>query len=88
MRDVDLFVAVTSIAADPQWTDRGEDRYAAYWHATTFGELTATAEVRRAALERILPARRSPVAAASTAATWWSAANCAPTRSTSARPIS
>ncbi|NVI89918.1 DUF4132 domain-containing protein [Actinomadura sp. BRA 177] len=55
MRDVDLFVAVTSIAADPQWTDRGEDRYAAYWHATTFGELTATAEVRRAALERILP---------------------------------
>jgi len=55
MRDVDLFVGVTSIAADPEWADRGEDRYAAYWRTTTFGELTANAEVRRAALERILP---------------------------------
>lgn len=55
MRDVDLFVGVTSIAADPEWADRGEDRYAAYWRTTTFGELTANAEVRREALERILP---------------------------------
>ncbi|MFI1096785.1 DUF4132 domain-containing protein [Streptomyces sp. NPDC020917] len=55
MRDVDLFVGVTSIAADPDWADRGEDRYTAYWHRTTFGELTEGAQVRRAALERILP---------------------------------
>ncbi|MEO3825124.1 DUF4132 domain-containing protein [Actinomadura sp. B10D3] len=55
MRDVDLFVAVTSIAADPEWADRGEDLYTAYWRETTFGALTASAEVRRAALERILP---------------------------------
>jgi hypothetical protein len=55
MRDVDLFVGVTSIAADPEWADRGEDRYTAYWRETTFGALTANAEVRRAALERILP---------------------------------
>ncbi|MFF0083434.1 DUF4132 domain-containing protein [Streptomyces canus] len=55
MRDVDLFVGVTSIAADPDWTDRGEDRHAAYWRTTTFGALTASAEVRREALERILP---------------------------------
>ncbi|MFI0372489.1 DUF4132 domain-containing protein [Actinomadura sp. 1N219] len=55
MRDVDLFVGVTSIAADADWADRGEDRFAAYWRAATFGELTASAEVRRAALERILP---------------------------------
>ncbi|MCP9965608.1 DUF4132 domain-containing protein [Actinomadura madurae] len=55
MRDVDLFVAVTSIAADPEWADRGEDRYTAYWRETTFGALTASAEVRRAALERVLP---------------------------------
>jgi len=55
MRDVDLFVGVTSIAADPEWTDRGEDRYAAYRRTATFGELTASAEVRREALERILP---------------------------------
>ncbi|HEU5025287.1 MAG TPA: DUF4132 domain-containing protein [Spirillospora sp.] len=58
MRDADLFVGVTSIAADPGWADRGEDRYAAYWRAATFGELTASAEVRRAALERILPRTR------------------------------
>ncbi|TDB83908.1 DUF4132 domain-containing protein [Actinomadura sp. KC216] len=58
MRDVDLFVGVTSIAADAEWTDRGADRFAEYWRATTFGELTASAEVRRAALERILPRTR------------------------------
>ncbi|WP_199546273.1 DUF4132 domain-containing protein [Streptomyces sp. N35] len=55
MRDVDLFVGVTSIAADPQWTDRGEDRYTDYWRTATFGALTATAEIRREALERIVP---------------------------------
>ncbi|MER6978710.1 DUF4132 domain-containing protein, partial [Streptomyces carpinensis] len=55
MRDVDLFVGVTSIAADPDWTDRGEQRYAGYWRTATFGELTASAEVRREALARILP---------------------------------
>ncbi|UXY29914.1 DUF4132 domain-containing protein [Streptomyces sp. HUAS TT20] len=55
MRDLDLFVGVTSIAADPDWTDRGEDRYTAYWRTATFGALTASAEVRREALERILP---------------------------------
>ncbi|MEV7285007.1 DUF4132 domain-containing protein [Streptomyces sp. NPDC093252] len=58
MRDVDLFVAVTSIAADPDWTDRGEDRHTAYRRAAGFGELTATAEVRREALARILPKLR------------------------------
>lgn len=55
MRDVDLFVGVTSIAADPDWTDRGEDRHAAYWRTATFGELTTSAQIRRDALERILP---------------------------------
>ncbi|MES9541983.1 DUF4132 domain-containing protein [Actinomadura sp. NPDC000600] len=58
MRDVDLFVGVTSIAADPDWADRGEDRHAAYRRAAAFGALTASAEVRRAALERILPRTR------------------------------
>ncbi|MCX4794897.1 DUF4132 domain-containing protein [Streptomyces sp. NBC_01242] len=55
MRDVDLFVGVTSIAVDPDWADRGEDRYAVYWRTATFGALTASAEIRREALERILP---------------------------------
>ncbi|MFI0349035.1 DUF4132 domain-containing protein [Actinomadura sp. 9N407] len=54
MRDVDLFVGVTSIATDPEWTDRGEDRHGDYWRRASFGDLTATAEVRRDALVRIL----------------------------------
>ncbi|MEV0236358.1 DUF4132 domain-containing protein [Nonomuraea sp. NPDC050786] len=55
MRDVDLFVAVTSIAADPQWADRGHDRHLGYWQAASFGELPPSAEVRREALARLLP---------------------------------
>jgi hypothetical protein len=55
MRDVDLFIAVTSIAGDPQWVDRGEDHYTDYWRRASSGELSATAQVRRAALERLIP---------------------------------
>ncbi|RAG80882.1 hypothetical protein DN069_35850 [Streptacidiphilus pinicola] len=58
MRDVDLFVSVTSIAADPTWSDRGEDRYAAYWRSAAFADLSGTAAIRREALERILPRLR------------------------------
>ncbi|MFG1809259.1 DUF4132 domain-containing protein [Streptomyces sp. NPDC049040] len=53
MRDVDLFVGVTSIAADSDWNDRGPER--AFLERAGFGELTANAEVRREALERIVP---------------------------------
>ncbi|MGP4102097.1 DUF7737 domain-containing protein [Nonomuraea sp. KM90] len=52
MRDVDLFVAVTSIAADPQWQDRGEDEHRDYWRETSVGPLPPSAEVRRDALAR------------------------------------
>ncbi|MEU6037367.1 DUF4132 domain-containing protein [Actinomadura sp. NPDC047616] len=55
MRDVDLFVGVTSVAADPDWIDRGEDRFVDYWRRAGFGELSASAETRRDALARILP---------------------------------
>jgi hypothetical protein len=55
MRDVDLFVSVTSIALDPQWGDRGDDPHLNYWNAFSFGELTETARVRRDALERLIP---------------------------------
>lgn len=55
MRDVDLFVGIASIAADPTWVDRGEDRHLEYWQQSSFGELTESAETRRAALERLLP---------------------------------
>jgi hypothetical protein len=55
MRDVDLFVGVTSIAADPDWADHGEDRFVRYWRTVGFGELTPSAETRRDVLQRIIP---------------------------------
>jgi hypothetical protein len=55
MREVDLLVSVTSIAADPYWMDRGNDLYVDYWREASIAELMATAQVRRSALERIIP---------------------------------
>jgi hypothetical protein len=56
MRDVDLFVGVASVGADPTWVDRGEQmEWSAYWHSYAFGELTASAETRREVLERLVP---------------------------------
>ncbi|WP_150255884.1 DUF4132 domain-containing protein [Nocardiopsis deserti] len=55
MRDVDLAVGVSSIAADPQWVDRGESAHLPYWRRAAFGELTESALVRREALTRLLP---------------------------------
>ncbi len=58
MRDVDLFVSVTSIGADRNWQDGGRDRGApfyGYWTGYWDQPLTATADVRRDALARMLP---------------------------------
>jgi hypothetical protein len=56
MRDVDLFVGVSSIAADANWQDGGANRdFTAYWERTAFGDLTATAETRREVLAWMLP---------------------------------
>lgn len=56
MRDVDLFVGVASVAADPTWTDRGhERRYDEYWRQTAFGEVTESAVARREALRALMP---------------------------------
>lgn len=55
MRDVDLFIAVSSIAGDPYWADRGDDHHLDYWRGASVGELSASAQVRRAALERLIP---------------------------------
>ncbi|MGW4940200.1 DUF4132 domain-containing protein [Actinoplanes sp. NPDC004185] len=55
MRDVDLFVGVTSIAADEAWQDRGTERFRTYRESAGFGALTASAEVRRDVLARLLP---------------------------------
>ncbi len=58
MRDVDLFVGVSSIGADPHWLDGGQarmDGYQGYWWDFSFGELTVRAESRRESLARLLP---------------------------------
>ncbi|WP_152486227.1 DUF4132 domain-containing protein [Nocardiopsis lucentensis] len=55
MRDLDLAVGVTSIAADPEWD---EAAHRPYWRRTAFGALTENAEVRRAALAGLLPKLR------------------------------
>jgi hypothetical protein len=58
-RDVDLFVGVASVAADPDWAEREhEHEPAAYWRMQAFGELSATALTRRDVLARLLPRLR------------------------------
>ncbi len=61
MRDVDLFVGVSSVGADRNWRDAGQRRvgrfegFDDYW--TTFADapLGALARIRRDAIERMLP---------------------------------
>lgn len=56
MRDVDLFVSVTSVGNDPEWPGRSEKgRRNEAWHRQAFGELTMTAEARRERIEHLLP---------------------------------
>ncbi len=56
MRDVDLFVGVASVGNDPNWADGGPGgRHLDYWQRFSFGTLSATAETRKAVLERIVP---------------------------------
>ncbi|MEO7690991.1 MAG: DUF4132 domain-containing protein [Sphingomonas sp.] len=56
LRDVDLFVAVTSVANDPGWTDGGPDgRFGGYWREWAFGDLSQNAETRRALIASIAP---------------------------------
>lgn len=57
-RDVDLFVGIASIGADPRWTDRSDARHAAYWHEFSFGAVPASAAARRGTLARLLPRTR------------------------------
>jgi len=64
MRHADLFTSVASIAADPNWLDRGGDaahpsqwdRSAMdYWHRSNTAALETAGNRRRAMLERIVP---------------------------------
>ncbi|MFF3418100.1 DUF4132 domain-containing protein [Streptomyces sp. NPDC002698] len=56
LRDVDLFVGVSSVGNDPTWQDGGPGgRFQEYWASYGFGELTETAQTRRALLDRLIP---------------------------------
>ena len=56
MRDVDLFVGVASVGNDPTWSDgASEERYRDYWQGYSFGELNATAKIRKDLLQRLVP---------------------------------
>lgn len=56
LRDVDLFVSVTSIGADPDWHARTEGRrFRRYWGEVNFGELSVAGEVRRDLIAALLP---------------------------------
>ena len=56
MRDVDLFVGVTSVGNDPAWFDGGaQGAHRDYWHEYAFGDLSQSAETRREVLARVVP---------------------------------
>lgn len=54
MRDIDLFVGVTSIGNDPGWQDNNTE-HNDYWRNYSFSELSASAKVRKTALEKLIP---------------------------------
>ena len=57
MRDVDLFVGVSSVGNDPQWIDNNGDRQnnREYWFSYSFGDLTEITKTRKLILEGLLP---------------------------------
>lgn len=56
MRDVDLFVAITSIGSDPNWQSNGEAQQE-YWRNYAYGSLSETqsAEERKRILAMMIP---------------------------------
>ncbi len=56
LRDVDLFVGVASVGANPEWQDGGPDGvFRDYWQSYSFGELSGSAQSRREILRRLIP---------------------------------
>jgi len=51
MRDIDLFVSITSIGNEPDW----QDQESVYWATQSFGDLTETAHTRKDVLEKLIP---------------------------------
>ena len=58
MRDVDMFVGVTSIGNDPEWYDRGNEGSRNYWSTYTNSELTERSKTRVEILKNIIPKMR------------------------------
>jgi len=55
MRDVDLFVGVTSIGNDPEWHDRGDEGSQHYWSSYSNASLTARSKTRAEILKNLIP---------------------------------
>ena len=56
MRDVDLFVGVSSVGNDPEWRDNGGmPQYRDYWTSYSFGDLNEVAKTRKGILEGLVP---------------------------------
>ena len=55
MRDVDLFVGLSSVGSDPEWANDPRRPFQDYWLECSRADLTAVAETRRAVLERVVP---------------------------------
>ncbi|MEM6723925.1 MAG: DUF4132 domain-containing protein [Bacteroidota bacterium] len=55
LRDIDLFVGVSSVGNDPTWQDAGPEGHRTYWQRYSFGELAESAETRKAVLEKLVP---------------------------------
>lgn len=55
MRDVDLFVGVSSIGNDTAWADGGEGAHTIYWREYSFGDLSESSKIRGEVLQRLIP---------------------------------
>ena len=55
MRDVDLFVGVTSIGNDAAWQDGGDNFQNTYWRDYSFSDLSESAKIRSQVLETLIP---------------------------------
>ncbi len=55
MRDVDLFVSVSSIGTDETWQDTGQTTHRTYWQEFVTGALNETARTRHQVLARLMP---------------------------------
>ncbi len=56
LRDVDLFISVAGVAADPTWPLKVPESWAQGWRESAFGELTLLGQRRREVLQPLLAA--------------------------------